>query len=737
MFSENVEQQFADEEDDFRIRFGTLIAKEIPKQVSDNPFTSSMRESTKEVDNLLESIQEGMGDLPYTMIYTGSQTDGLLCRSDVDVMYCMKHFIVVENEDQIPEGHTKGVLLMDTEGCYPCYTKLQLFRPHPDKELMTELFVTVEDGHGEGDGAVKKKKQFLLTEKFSDLAASYFKQTLLEAETTGPARKVEGESECGRPEIDYVPCLECPFWPKQARTDFPDFMEVRNTFTSCHLVPVSHKKSASPDIEFRISFSLAEKRFAQNWSDFQMTCFYFFKYIMKEYVFHGQMTPLSSYHIKTLFYWMIDAGCIFKVTDGVNQYGEIYQLLFTFINHFFTESVLKRKVSHFFIPSNNIIDSLDAEDFRTYMIALKHNFQWLPLRDELSHLWTTKDGEKDDIQELEDTIYCRVVEIEQILKKAWQLESMCYYMYAEHDIFTVAKLKQIVNTSSKCWPQNKDLQSAFVRCQATLQMYEALTDLEGEEREKSLSEVLHSYLSLIPFHGAESSEGGEIAQCGLVNVTHVALYYYLVGDHVKCKEYIAKALEVKVGCGEMHSFCCKEDVFLPAGNNPTFVPKFFDKEVLRYVFQINSIPFQPVVVDPIVLLSFLDYRVTGTQRFMEQSFDSSLRSLSKRSRFNSMVLLNLMFDRMVIKTTNFSSIPKENVSALLSRMLFYVGREMEALRQNPLGDKFEGQLMVTMRSNDESEFLHKLEIIRRLFGKDSSQQERLFELISSQYYNNT
>ena len=694
----------AEPEDDFWMRFGTYLAKGIPKWFNDNPVKQSMRMATLELDTLLDTVQHSMDEFPCTMLFTGSSVDGVFNKSDVDIMYCMKHFIVVENEDQIPDGHTKGVLLMDIENCSPCYTRLKLLTPHPDEEVMGGLFTTEQDG-----------TQYLLRERFLELGEKYFTQRL-ETEIAGPSHKAEGHDGSGRPEVDRVPCLECPFWPMQANTDFTDSVKARDSFTSCHVVGVPHKKSSRPDVEFRISFSLAEKRFAHSWSDFEMKCFHYFKHVMKEYAFLGQ-TPLSSYHIKTLFFWMIDTECIVQNLD-TNEY--LYQNMLLFFNYFFKKCIRERRMSHFFMPAFSICDHLEERDFQMYLVALEHNFKELP-RELPPHVWTNK---RDDMKELEDEFNCKVTEILHLRSNAWSLESICYYWHAEYEFFTLTKFQRIINESASCRPRTKALQGALVRCQATLQLYEALSseDRKGIERERSLNEVLDSYLSLVN-NDSESCVG--VAQCDLANLTHIALYYYLVGDHAKCREYISQAWQAKEKCGDIHFYICKSDILLPAGKKPECVPVFFKDEVFRHFFKMNSFKHQPAVVNAVVILAYLHHRVTGTTTFLMGKVDPSFKSFSSRSRYNSITLIEFM---------KYGEVTVERDNMVEQLIEYTAAMKIAKLDEETTGTKFDEELMVIMRSGDESMFPRKLEIVKRLFGTDPPMMERMFEVISNQCY---
>ena len=104
---------------------------------------------------------------------------------------------------------------------------------------------------------------YLLKDKYIKFTKIIYRQNIA-SEQDQPAVMVPGYSESGRPDIDYVTCLKCVVWPSVARNDIPEdtkFQVDSSTFTFCHIVGMSHCTSQKLDLEFRLSFSVAEKPF--------------------------------------------------------------------------------------------------------------------------------------------------------------------------------------------------------------------------------------------------------------------------------------------------------------------------------------------------------------------------------------------------------------------------------------------------------------------------------------------
>ena len=202
-------------EDDFGIRFGSAIVNFMDKIYIDNPVRKDTRECTKKVFDLIQNVQKDL-DLPYVLLYNGSQSDGLLNKSDIDVMYCYNDFIVVEVPSQIPEEYEGGVLLIDYKSCHPGFTRLRLYRPTPD----LRCFCLFDELNG---------VYYLNKDKF----LNYTKKTYPRIkELHGPSFNAKPDWLAGTNDLDHVTCLKCIFWPSW----FRDFSHVKNkmaaTFTA-------------------------------------------------------------------------------------------------------------------------------------------------------------------------------------------------------------------------------------------------------------------------------------------------------------------------------------------------------------------------------------------------------------------------------------------------------------------------------------------------------------------------
>ncbi|CAC5402496.1 unnamed protein product [Mytilus coruscus] len=130
----------------------------------------------------------------------------------------------------------------------------------------------------------------------------------------------------------------------------------------CHVVPVPHRHTKHPDIEWRLSFATSEVRLAKEVvTDDQRQCYVYLK-LLRQVRMKG-LDLLSSYHMKTAFLY----SCERLPTEcwHENQGGCIIYVLDTLITF-----VKDRWLPSYFIPENNLLDHLTEDEFHHLDILL-------------------------------------------------------------------------------------------------------------------------------------------------------------------------------------------------------------------------------------------------------------------------------------------------------------------------------------------------------------------------------
>ncbi|KAK3609364.1 hypothetical protein CHS0354_036603 [Potamilus streckersoni] len=160
--------------------------------------------------------------------------------------------------------------------------------------------------------------------------------------------------------------IPCSYWPKTAERwasrkrfeGWPSENIIHDIVNEgCLILPVSHKKSQNPDMEFQISFALAEKKLSlQAVSNEQRYCYIIWKAICNQ-VCNGR-NLMGAIFYKTVFffacetipaeYWRSHSGpCILFMFDELLNY------------------IRGRNMPNYFVPANNLLDTFDAEKLKT------------------------------------------------------------------------------------------------------------------------------------------------------------------------------------------------------------------------------------------------------------------------------------------------------------------------------------------------------------------------------------
>ena len=590
---------------DFAVRFADHLQNEIEEILVDCPVRDEMRSCTYMVKDVLEYIQEKMDLNDYIMVYAGSSTEGMFHKSDIDVMYCFNHFIVVENSEQIPPDHKYGVLLIDTANCHFGYTRLQLHTPHPN-EVMMDLFTEV-------DG-----KFYLLKDKYIKFTKTTYKQNIA-SEQHGPAAMVPGCSDSGRPDIDYVTCLKCVVWPSVARDDIPEDIKSQvdpSTFSFCHVVGMSHCTSQRPDLEFRLSFSVAEKRLIEKWTEKQMKCYIVCKQICKRYIFVGKR--ISSYCVKTLILWMIE----FMGTSEWENLS-IYTLFKIFMYLGLQKAMENRNIENYFVPTNNILDSLDDRQIYEYLINLKLNFTCLPMEE--NHLRKQKTLEK----RLKDLVNVRLVTVQHCRRELSSFQTVCSFLYSENLQLDNELFEKIIRNFPHIDDELNKKYFKFIstRCLAIFTMYDAFYTDDNTQRSKLLNAAENLFNESIEIPDEL------ITDSGMTGFVYLALFFYLLGEKEKCKYYVLTAVTAYVKCQAIWPYA-EFHIVLPAGKKES-IPSWLQNEELKYLFLLCS-RSEPVCVDALMLMSFLYFKIENDNTFFDE-----VEYIAPCSRYHSFALLEL------------------------------------------------------------------------------------------------
>ena len=336
--------------------------------------------------------------------YTGSKAEGLdLPGSDNDYMCDINGRYNIQvaqtaQEARVASSPRISTLLLCTDNVHPGFALLRWLSnsppiPHP------LLLRASQNMYG-----------------FPHLSSFLFTRECLQAANPGDGvtRVIQGpsietwneymdRSESG---YDFVPSIHCLFWPRGAeewlhrprRYGWPtptDITQIKDF--GCHLVAVGFPLSSSKEMEWRISFSVAERILVWSFNHIQIQCYAIMKIILKEFI-KVRCSPsnyvLCSYFIKTFLFWK------FEVTESTFWRAENFRACISFLLVEFTKCIRNRELPHYFFPSFNLLSvKLTREAQRELLpilqTAIEHDIAILRECNTLREVWsrfTTTDG---------------------------------------------------------------------------------------------------------------------------------------------------------------------------------------------------------------------------------------------------------------------------------------------------------------------------------------------------------
>ena len=134
-----------------------------------------------------------------------------------------------------------------------------------------------------------------------------------------------------------------------------------------HIVPVGHPLSFFKSMEWRISFSVAERILVWSFNHVQMQCYAVLKIILKEFIkinCSPKNQVLCSYFIKTFLFWKYEATKLdFWCSDNLK---ECIKYLLAEFSKCIQEGVLR----HYFIPKFNLLSIKLTREAQTELVQL-------------------------------------------------------------------------------------------------------------------------------------------------------------------------------------------------------------------------------------------------------------------------------------------------------------------------------------------------------------------------------
>ncbi|XP_033095315.1 uncharacterized protein LOC117099901 [Anneissia japonica] len=302
-------------------------------------------------------------------IYVGSQFEGMpehVC-SDQDIMRCKSEFPIVmwHSQAKVETFHC-GYVFAKHNSEEPLYVNLKLV---DDNVCLHEGLKNAFDNNG-----------YMKTTDFKDYNSREMKEMGYEFTEQGPAFTGFSPTEfkeVDKLKSDQVYCCKCQSWPpstnefftRERQTNWPPQELLRKLARlDCFVVPIGHHSSLK-DIEWRLSFSVAEKELIHSMPDSYVNSMFALKAIHKSYIKYDDSvtpTPFCSYFIKTACLWMCET---------IPHNDSIMDLIREILD-WLDKCYREQKLPHYFIREQNLISHLSkkrCKDVRSKLTATKND----------------------------------------------------------------------------------------------------------------------------------------------------------------------------------------------------------------------------------------------------------------------------------------------------------------------------------------------------------------------------
>ena len=330
--------------------------------------------------------------------YTGSKAEGLdLPDSDFDFMVDINNqtnLLIIQRMQVAPTATHKNVFCMKTENVPPCFVMLRSVNQVQHGLLFDACQLTDDAMH---------LSSYLLVHTFE----SVFNKIPFGGKVAKQGPSIEQWTlymDTSQSGIDTVLSIHCPFLPDSAilaysasewklrhrRFAWPSPSEIKFIVDfGFHLVPIGHPTSDMNMMEWRISFSVAERTLVFSFNHVQIQCYAVMKIILKEFINpHCSLDNrvLCSYLIKTFLFWK------YEETDPSFWSPEHIRVCIMFLLSGFRECILRSSLKHYFIPEFNLLSvklTTEArwEIVRIFDILLKSDISMMKECNTLKPVW--------------------------------------------------------------------------------------------------------------------------------------------------------------------------------------------------------------------------------------------------------------------------------------------------------------------------------------------------------------
>ena len=311
----------------------------VVNRIIGNPVIINIRRTTTNLRDYVSRKEFELGNEEFVSVYSGSKAEGLSFKSsDDDWMFIYRDIKVIPSDSYMAIYDSNiTVLLMENEMTKPGFSLLRLIG-ESTKPLVIGSTESILNGH------------YLSCKQWRELhtklyVGSGFTHGPWTSGTVGPL------------EYDFAHCLQCNIWPTNAhdcirrlqQCGWPSHDTVLSILNDGVLfVPIGAKQSIFENTEWRMSFSLAEKKLIHAMNHTQFLCYGLLKIFLKEAIdaYPEVKGLLCSYFLKTALFWEITAVNHWNPSSMLPCFWKCFNRLLQWVNSSYCPN--------FFTPQNNM-----------------------------------------------------------------------------------------------------------------------------------------------------------------------------------------------------------------------------------------------------------------------------------------------------------------------------------------------------------------------------------------------
>ena len=338
--------------------------------------------------------------------YSGSQAEGLsLPGSDQDYMFDIDdafNVTVKQSQDDSHDASASNILHLCTDDVPPGFAMLRYDGQFQAPSL---LFLWSKWINGVPYLSSSRFMQSFFVTATSEVSDTIYN---IQRPSFEQWNEYKDRSESGN---DQVNSIHCRFWPRSAEEwptrprhfGWPTQRDVENIVSfGCHLVPVGHPLSTLKDIQWRISFSIAERTLVWSFNHTQIQCYAVMKIILKEFIkprCSPQSNVLCSYFIKTFLFWM------FETVDAKFWCSNNFRECINYLIVEFSKCIRSGELKHYFVPRFNLfsvklIKEAQKELLQILEVAIQCDVSIFKECKTLCNVWTQFTTTPDNINSL-------------------------------------------------------------------------------------------------------------------------------------------------------------------------------------------------------------------------------------------------------------------------------------------------------------------------------------------------